>query len=79
MLFSTHENFPRSGLKFAKNKQIRAPPIPLNPMESYAVVPVSQQYTTGQMGDHGLSTNVDEGVYEEPNGSALEEDMACGE
>jgi len=78
MSFSTNENFPRSGLRFAKNKQNRAPPIPLNPMES-PVFPVSQQYTTGQMGDRGLSTNIDEGMYEEPKRLTLEEDVTRGE
>jgi len=73
--FSAHENFQRSGLKFAKKKQIRATPVPLDPMESL-VSPVSLHHTTGQMKNRGLSTNIDEGVYEEPNRSTLQDDLA---
>ena len=73
--FSAHENVQISGLKFAKKQQIRATPVPLNPMES-PVFPVSQRHTTGQKRNRGLSTNIDEGTYEEPNGSTLEEDVA---
>ena len=41
-------------------------------MES-PVLPDSQQHTTGQMSYHGLSTNIDEAVYEEPKGPTLDE------
>ena len=75
--FSTHENFQISGLKFAETKQIRATPIPLNLMET-CVCAVLQQHSTRQMSDHGLSTDMDEDVYEKSNGSTLEEDVERG-
>jgi len=78
VVLATHRNFQTSGLKFAKTKQIRATPIPLNPVDS-PVLTVLQQHTTRQVSDRGLSTNMDEGVYKEPNGSTLAEDVARGE
>lgn len=69
-----HENFQASTLKFAKTKQIRAAPVPLNPMAT-PVYDVLQQHPTRQMTDHGSSTSMDEVVYDELNGSTNEEDV----
>ena len=44
-----------------------------------SVSTVLQQHLTLQMSDHGLSTNMDEDVYEGPNGFTLEEDVERGE
>jgi len=78
--FSTHKNFQISGLKFAKTKQTRATPIPLNPMVTSACN-VLQQNQTREMTDNGVSTNMGEDVYdsEEPNGSTLEEGIERSE
>jgi len=69
--FSVHQNLQTSGLRFAKTKQIRVTAIPLDPMGASAST-VLQQDLTQQMSDHGLSTNTDEEVRQEPNGSTLE-------
>ena len=75
--FSMHVNFQISGLRFAGTNQIRATPSLPNPMET-SVCTALQQHPTRQMSDHGLSTDMDEDIYEEPNGSTLEEDVECG-
>jgi hypothetical protein len=77
--FSTPKTFQTSGPKFAEPNQILAAPIPPNPME-ISVFTISQQHMTREMGDHGLSTNIDhEGVHVESDGSTLEEDIGRGE
>ena len=73
--FSARENFQTSGPKFAKPKPIRVTPIPL---ETSAFT-ISQQDRTRHMSDHGRSANMDEAVYEGPNGSTLEEYIERGE
>ena len=75
--FSAHQNFQSSGVRFAKPKQIRATPIPLDPVE-ISVHTILQQHLAPQMRDQGLSTNTDE-VHQEPNGLTLGRDVERGE
>ena len=73
------DNFRASAVKFTQTKQIRAAPVPLNPMVT-PVYNVLQQHPTRQMTDHGLSMDMmDEDVSDEANGSTIEEHVERSE
>jgi hypothetical protein len=58
-----HGNFQENDIKFLETKQLRAAPVPLNPMVTKAYNDL-QQHPTRQMIDHNSSTsaNMDEYV-----------------
>ena len=76
--FIVNENFQTSGLKLPNTKHVFTTPIPLNPTKLRIIF---QKHMTRKMHSHGLSTITNEEMHgpQEPNRSALAEDVERGE
>ena len=70
--FIVNDNFQASGLKLPNTKQVFTTPVPLNPTKLRIIF---------QKRNHGLSTITNEEMHppQEPNRSALDEDVERGE